>query len=229
VVVDGGSTDGTLELLRAAPGVRFTSEPDRGMYDAINRGLALATGDIVAYQNADDRYAGPHVISRAVQALAERPAVDVVYGDFLYVDEQGRPLRRQRGPDFDLRRLRRCNVVPPHSAFVRRRVVHEHGFWLDPGLRFAGDWDWFLRMALAGRRFHHVAEVWSAFRRRPDSLTATLGWRAKLREWRLICRRNGCSLPALVAHEALLAPLQARWRSRRETAGASARRPDQGA
>jgi glycosyltransferase len=210
VVVDGGSTDGTLDLLRSAAGVRFTSAPDRGMYDALNRGLAMARGGILAYQNADDRYAGPGVVSRAVALLEAEPELDVVYGDFRYVDAAGRPLRPRPVPDFDVRRLRRSNIVPPHSTFLRRRVVHEKGLWLDPELRFAGDWDWFLSMAAAGCRFRHVPEVWSEFRRRPGSLTATTGWTGKIGEWRRICRRHGLSLARLVANEAVLLPLLGR-------------------
>ena len=63
IVVDGGSTDGTLDLLRAASGIEWTSQPDSGMYDAINRGLRMASGEIVAYLSADDTYASPDVLS----------------------------------------------------------------------------------------------------------------------------------------------------------------------
>ena len=126
------------------------------MYDAVNRGFRLAQGEVLAYQNGDDRYASPDVLARVVETFRVRPDLDVLYGDFRYVDEGGRPLAVTRAPEFDRRALRRYNFIPPHSTFVRRRVVHDGDFWLDPELRFAGDWEWFLRMAEAGRSFAHL-------------------------------------------------------------------------
>ena len=212
IVVDGGSTDGTLDLLRAAPGIVWTSEPDSGMYDAVNRGFRLARGEILAYQNGDDRYVAPDVLARVVEAFRARPELDVLYGDFRYVDEDGRALETSHAPEFDVSALRRYNFIPPHSSFVRRRVVHEGGFWLDPELRFAGDWEWFLRMAKAGRHFAHFPSVLSEFRRHATQATATVGWRRKLDEWRRICRRHGASFPQLVWHEAVYVPLRRRFR-----------------
>ncbi|HET9317760.1 MAG TPA: glycosyltransferase family 2 protein [Vicinamibacteria bacterium] len=210
IVVDGGSTDGTLDLLRAAPGITWTSGADAGMYDAVNRGFRMAAGDVLAYQNGDDRYAGPDTLSRVVEVFDAHPDVDVVYGDFRYVDEEGRPLGETRTPDFDARALRRYNFIPPHSTFVRRRVVRDRSLWLDPELRFAGDWEWFLRMAADGRRFLHVPRVLSEFRRHARQITATVGWRGKLSEWRRICRRHGISLPLLVWNEYVYQPSRRR-------------------
>jgi glycosyltransferase involved in cell wall biosynthesis len=214
IVVDGGSTDGTLDLLRAAPGIVWTSAADSGMYDAVNRGFRMARGEVLAYQNGDDRYVSPDVLSRVVALFRDRPDVDVVYGDYRQVDEDGRLLAETRAPDFDRRTLRRYNFIPPHSTFVRRRIVHEQGLWLDPELRFAGDWEWFLRMAERDARFVHVPEVLSEFRRHTRQITATVGWRAKLAEWRRICRRHGISFPLLVWHESVYVPLRRRRTAR---------------
>jgi glycosyltransferase involved in cell wall biosynthesis len=209
VVVDGGSTDGTLDLLREA-GVRWVSGRDHGMYDAINRGFALAAGDVLAYQNADDRYAAPGAVAAAVRVLQQHPEVDVVYGRFRYIEADGRLAARKPRPQppFSPSALRRYNFIPPHSTFVRRRVV-DAGHRPDPTLRFAGDWDWFLRMALAGRRFHFLDEVLSEFRLHAQAQTSTLALAAKLREWRRICRATRSSFLTLAAHELLLVPL---WR-----------------
>jgi glycosyltransferase len=215
IVVDGGSRDGTVAILRQAPDVVWSSEPDAGMYDAINRGFRQAHGEILAYQNGDDRYASADAVSSVVEIFRTRPDVDVVYGDFRYVDEDGRPLVETPSPEFDLAALRRHNFVPPHSTFVRATVVQREGFWLDPGLRFAGDWEWFLRMATAGKRFVHIPRTLSEFRRHPVSLSQTVGWRVKLAEWRRVCARHGVSFASLVWHEALWEPLRKRgagWR-----------------
>jgi glycosyltransferase involved in cell wall biosynthesis len=212
IVVDGGSTDGTLDLLRAAPGIRWTSAPDGGMYEAINRGFRMAEGEILAYQNADDRYAGPEAVARAVARFQEEPPADVVYGGFRYIDAEGRALPRPEASarPFDRLALLRYNFVPPHSTFVRSAVVKEDGHWLDGSLRFPGDWDWFVRMALAGKRFVHLPEVLSEFRVHEGSQTRRLGWLPKLQEWRRVCRKNGTSFPALLWHEVLWVPLQRR-------------------
>ena len=211
VVVDGGSTDGTLDLLKEA-GVVWTSRPDAGMYDAINSGMRMARGEIVAYQNADDRYVTPDAVSTAVRFLLDHPDTDVVYGDFRFIDEAGRPVRggARRSPHFDPRMLLRYNFIPPHCTFLRMRVVREEGFWLDPTLRYPGDWDWFVRMSLAGKRFAHVDKVLSEFRLHPGSKTATLGLAQKLGEWRRICRKNRTSFPLLVWYETFYVPLRRR-------------------
>lgn len=210
IVVDGGSTDGTLDLLRAASGIEWTSQPDSGMYDAINRGLRMASGEIVAYLNADDTYASPDVLSSVAASFAERAERDVIYGDFRFMDADGRPGETRRSGPFEIARLKRENCVPPHSTFVRRRVVTDGPFWFDPSLRFAGDWDWVLRMALAGREFHYLPRVLSHFRRHGRSVTATAGWGLKLREWREICRRNRLSFPRLLAQQVFVSPIARR-------------------
>jgi hypothetical protein len=182
------------------------------MYDAINRGFRMAEGDVLAYQNADDRYADPDAVARAVARLAASPEVGVVYGGFRYIDAAGAPLRRPEvrpGP-FDRRALLRYNFVPPHSTFVRSRVVKEEGHWLDGSLRFPGDWDWFVRMAQAGTAFAALPEVLSEFRVHEGTLTSRLGARPKLREWRRVCRKNGTSFAALLWHEVLWVPLKRR-------------------
>jgi glycosyltransferase involved in cell wall biosynthesis len=214
IVVDGGSTDGTLAILRAATGIRWTSGPDGGMYEAINRGFRMAEGQVLAYQNADDRYAGPDAVARAV-AVLEAEQADVVYGGFRYVDADGRPLPRPEvgGRPFDRAALLRYNFIPPHSTFVRASIVKDEGLWLDGTLRYPGDWDWFVRIALAGKRFAHVPEVLSEFRVHEGSQTSRTGWLSKVREWRRVCRKNGTSFPVLVWYEMLWMPLKRRVRS----------------
>ncbi len=212
IVVDGGSQDGTLDLLRGAPGILWSSAVDRGMYDAINRGFRQSRGEVVAYQNADDRYASSSAVSTAVRHLLERPELDLVYGNFRYVDEEGRPLGLPVHPqEFEQAALRRYNFVPPHSTFLRRRVLAHQELWLDPTLRFAGDWDWFLRLAQSGKRFGRVDALISDFRRHGRSQTSTIGWAPRLAEWRRICRRSGTSLLVLILYEGLLMPARRRW------------------
>ncbi len=211
IVVDGGSTDGTLELLRDEGSVLWTSEPDRGLYDAVNKGFRRATGEVLGYLNADDRYVVPGALAAALAVFRERADADVVYGDYALMDEYGRPLgtRRVTARPFSLARLRSSSCVPPHSAFVRRRVL-EQGHWLDPRLRLSADWEWFLGMAQAGRRFVQVPRVLSEFRVHPRSVTQTLGWPAILGEWRRVCRARRVSFARLLWHELVVAGLRQR-------------------
>ena len=211
VVVDGGSTDGTLDLLRGRECVRWSSEPDRGLYDAVNKGFRMATGEVLGYLNADDRYVVPDTLSTAISVFREHPEADVVYGDYRLIDAGGRTVgaRRVTARPLSLARLQRSSCVPPHSALVRRRVL-EQGHWLDPELRLSGDWDWFLGMAQAGMHFVQVHRVLSEFRVHPRSVTQTLGWPAILREWRLVCREHRVSFARLLWHELVLAGVRRR-------------------
>lgn len=217
VVVDGGSTDGSLEMLAAAPGVRVVTGRDRGMYDALRKGFELTRGDVVAYQNADDRYAHPEAVAWAMEALDAHPEADLVWGDFRWIDERGAelPTRARRRPPARQDAILTHNYVPPHATFVRARAVRDDRLWPDPELQYAGDWEWYVRLHLRGRRFVHLARVLADFRVHAAAKTSTYTRRAKLREWRLICRRHGLSFTRLAWNELFWMPLVYRLRTAR--------------
>lgn len=214
VVVDGGSTDGTLDILRAAPGLRFVSGRDRGMYDALRRGFELAQGDVLAWQNADDRYSDAGAVGAAVAFLDAHPGVDLVWGDFRWIDAEGRELsaRPRRYPPASQDAILRHNFVPPHATFVRARAVHQEGLLPDAALQYAGDWEWYVRLHLAGKRFAHLPRVLADFRVHAGSKTKTFHLRGKLAEWRRICRRHGLSFTRLAWNELVWMPLAYRFR-----------------
>lgn len=147
IIVDGGSTDGTVDIVRSygTKIARFVSEPDRGLYDAMNKGIRLATGDVIGLLNADDFYRHPRVLENMV-ATFERTGSDAVYGDMLYVDRH------------DTRRLKRYwrsggysegaflwGWMPGHLSFFAKRWLYERygGFRLD--LKSAADYELLLR------------------------------------------------------------------------------------
>ena len=103
IVVDGGSTDGSVDLLRAAPNIRWVSEPDKGQVDAIDKGFAMATGEILAWVNSDDTIS-PDAARIAVEAL-QRTGADLVYGDLRIIDQDGTHERMFYGIPFDYRVL----------------------------------------------------------------------------------------------------------------------------
>ena len=147
LVIDGGSTDGTLAEVEArrSPGMVVVSEPDRGIYDALNKGLAASTGDVVGLLHSDDFFADERVIERVAAAFAD-PAIDAVYGDLDYVSasDPTKVIRHWRAGPATPARLRR-GWMPPHpTLFVRRHVFETHGAY-DTRYRIAADYDAVLR------------------------------------------------------------------------------------
>ena len=148
IVVDGGSTDGTLELLeRYAPtyDLRWISEPDRGMYDAINKGLRMAKGEILAYLNSDDLYF-PWTAEVVVDALAAHPEADLVYGDAVRVDELHHWLVPVFMPPFERGPMTAYAALLQPCVLLRRHVFDTLGGF-DDGLAFVADMDFWLRAA----------------------------------------------------------------------------------
>lgn len=149
IVVDGGSTDGTLEILRATPQIRWVSEPDRGQAHALNKGFALASGEILAWLNSDDTM-DRNAVSTAVAAM-QRTGADMVYGDLEIVGEHGEILRDFYGVAFDLRiLLYGINFVGQQSVFFRRELLSRTGP-LREDFDNAFDYELWLRFALHGK------------------------------------------------------------------------------
>lgn len=146
LVMDGGSTDGTLDILkRYETRLRYISEPDRGQTDAINKGFQLTQGSIFTFLNTDDTLL-PGAVATAVRALQENSDAGVVYGDAWFVAEDGRRISRYPVEPYDASKLaRRCFICQP-AAFMRREVFAASGM-LDPDRHFALDYDLWIRIA----------------------------------------------------------------------------------
>lgn len=193
IIVDGASTDETLHKVRSAVHrvSRVVSEPDAGIYDAMNKGARLASGEMIGFLNADDLLAFPGAIA-AIAAAAQEPSVDAVFGDLLYVDKLNtdRVVRRWRGGEYALPRLR-WGWMPPHPTFYVRRtqLLNLGGF--DAGLKIAADYEFMLRyLARPGIRAHYVAEVLVRMRSGGASNRSIKALMAKSREDLLALRRN---------------------------------------
>ena len=164
VLIDGGSTDGTLEVARRHGRhlAKIVSEPDRGMYDAMNKGIAMASGEAIGILNADDRYAGADVIAQ-VAAVFEDPGVEACYGDLVYFRDGGadgeRIVRYWRAGRYHPRRFY-WGWMPPHPTFFVRRSVYERfrGYRLELGT--AADYELMLRFLLRYRvKVAYIPEV----------------------------------------------------------------------
>lgn len=156
LVIDGGSTDGTVELLRRYDGrLRWISEPDQGHADAINKGWRMSRGEILAWLNADDLWAVPNAASQAVAYLQDHPDVDVVYGDCTQIDAAGHVVGMTYVREWDFAyAVEHCDhCIPQPAAFLRRRIVERVG-WLDPTFISKKDHELWLRIGLIGTIRH---------------------------------------------------------------------------
>jgi glycosyltransferase involved in cell wall biosynthesis len=147
VVIDGASTDGTLELLQARRSgiAMLVSEPDKGIYDALNKGIALATGDVIGLMHSDDLYADERVLADVAAAFGDAQ-VDAVYGDLDYVaqEDTSRVIRRWRSGEYTPSLLAR-GWMPPHPTLYLRRQVIERWGGFDATYQIAADYDAVLR------------------------------------------------------------------------------------
>ena len=204
IVVDGASTDGTLEVVkrRGKHVTRLISEPDHGIYDAMNKGLRLATGDIIGFLNADDVYADTGVLAR-VSATMEAESLDALFGDaeFFSPDRPDRPLRRYRSERFRPERIA-WGWMPAHPALFLRRQVYERFGLFSTDYRIAGDFELVARIFHGDTlKYRHVPEVLVRMR---TGGVSTGGWRNTLllnREVLRACRENGIStsLPRILS------------------------------
>lgn len=176
IIIDGGSTDGSLEIIRQyeAHLSYWVSEADRGQTEAINKGFRRATGDYVAYQNSDDVFA-PNALWAVARAWQADPETDVFFGNMYIIDEQDRVLEEMRVLPFSAG----CQVyegmqVFNQSLFIRRTLLEKTG-WLDESLRFVMDYEVVTRLGLLPHvRFGRVADFWGGFRVQPDAKSAQI-------------------------------------------------------
>jgi glycosyltransferase involved in cell wall biosynthesis len=195
IVIDGGSTDGTKELLeskKSCLGV-LLSEPDNGLYDAMNKGIALASGEIIGVLNSDDFFESEDVVASIVESLNRSPACDLIFGDVVFVEPQDlTQVTRYYGASRFRPWKLRFGWMPPHPAtFVRRSAYERVGkYRLD--MRIAADYDMFVRWLLvAGLKWKYLDKV--IVRMRAGGVS-TSGLKSSIRLNREIvraCRDNG--------------------------------------
>jgi len=181
IIVDGGSTDGTLKILqRYDSRIDWISEHDSGQSDALNKGWGRARGHVLGWLDADNVYE-PTAVREAVEALVRDPALGMVYAGVRDIDEAGRVVREYMPPEFTLTSFllfHEFNFIPPSSVFMRREALERAGS-LDTGLHYTMDFDLWLRIGLSAR-IGRAERFWSRFLLRDTSKTGSqmdnFGW-----------------------------------------------------
>lgn len=212
IVMDGGSDDGSLEIIRKYQRwLTWESKPDSGSSHAINKGLRRATGEIRTYLNSDDYYQ-PGTLAQIAGKIDAGQNRYVVMGDINQVNAQGKPLRtwRARTPSFNslifqyrLCRVRGIIVMPNQpSVFWHRRVQEKLGYFRED-LKYAFDYEYWLRMLANGFKFENVHQVYSNYRFHHASLSSP-GWQVFYPEWKKVSDEYLRRLPRIKGYGAEL-------------------------
>ena len=196
LVVDGASTDGTVAIARASSAVTsVTSEPDRGLYDAMNKGLRRATGRYLIFLNAGDALHAPDTLQKIARSVEETHP-DIVYGETALVDAQRTfiAMRRLQAPDVLSVKSFRMGMLVCHQAFVVRRAIAPE---YDLHYRFSADYDWCIRCKKEEKTITNTHEILIDYL---NEGVTTANRKASLRErYAIMCRYYG-TLPTFLRH-----------------------------
>lgn len=212
VVIDGGSTDETVAILKQNPQVTWISEKDGGIYDAMNKGILRAKGEIIGTLNSDDCYR-PGALRMVGEAFAAHGDWDALFGDVIFIDGKGQEIYRRREATYDYNVLRFsgvCYVIHP-TLFVRRRVYDELGVYRHDDYLRCADYDFILQLGKHGRKVGHLREFLAEFRYHAYGQTSDLrvlasvkkecarivaehgappGWRGQILRWLMLALRQ---------------------------------------
>jgi glycosyltransferase involved in cell wall biosynthesis len=203
IVVDGASTDNSVEILKKHSGtagwghLRWVSEPDRGQTDAINKGLRMASGDVLAYINSDDSYASG-AFECVNSFFLENPNVDITYGECWFTDQNGRVVRRKKALPFSRARLLRADFIWQPTVFMRAKAWQKVGQF-NESLNYAMDYEYWLRAAKCCA-IEPVNRYLANYRWHRDSKTVSKGREQMKEGYEVACRFGGGGIRSWYLH-----------------------------
>jgi len=166
IIVDNCSTDETSKVLERYPHLKVICEKDQGQSDALNKGFKAATGDIIGWLNADDKYL-PGCFDRIIETLKGHPEFDLAYGDYRFIDIKGDLIRVRKELGVDRLMLKYVLYIPTTTMFFRRKIF-DQGHFLDINYHYAMDYEFYLRLSGHGYRFGHIPRLMADFRWHQD-------------------------------------------------------------
>jgi glycosyltransferase involved in cell wall biosynthesis len=183
IVVDGGSTDGTIDLLKASPGVRWISEKDEGHYHAMDKGIRMADGEVFAILNADDCYR-PGALSAVAAGFAKHPDWDGLFGDLVFVDGDGQEIMRREEALFDRQAIRfgQGGMVNHQTLFLKREVYLQLGAFRYKEFKNCCDYEYLMRLIRARKRIGHIPTLVVNYRYHQFGQSADMRIRANMGE-----------------------------------------------
>lgn len=197
IIIDGASSDDTPAIVREYEArykgrLRYISEPDKGLYDAMNKGLALVAGDVVGILNSDDFYTSDDILERVAAAMIDT-TIDAVYGDIHFVHNQDLTKCTRRYSSKSFRRWQmRLGFMPAHPSFYCRRSVYlQYGFF-DTSYRIAADFESLLRFLFVHRiRTRYLPVDFVTMRTGGASTSGFRSYRCSIKERIKACKKNG--------------------------------------
>ena len=217
LIIDGASTDGTLGIVREyqekypALNIKFISEPDNGIFDAMNKGVKMATGDIVGILNSDDFFYSADVLSKVISKFEENPEIDAVYGDLLYVDNDDvkKQTRFWRAGDYKEENLNWGWSIPHPTFFVRRvvykKLIDKNSKIFDTSFDIAADYELTFRLLKIEKiKVKYIKDILVTMRNGGTSASSLKqrikGWTEQRRVWRI----NSIKIPRFFITRRLL-------------------------
>jgi len=198
IIIDGNSTDGTLEIIKKRQSfiTHWISEPDNGLYDAMNKGLKLASGDYVWFINAGDSLYSKTTVQKIVDVLGVGNVPDIIYGETQIVDKQGGELamRRLKAPDKLSWKSFRMGMLVCHQSFLVKRIIAEP---YDLKYKFASDYDWCIHCMKTADTIFNTHLILSRFLE--AGLSAANRKKALKERYRIMCENYG-KLPTQIRH-----------------------------
>lgn len=157
IIIDGGSTDGSIDILKSYSHLNWVSEKDNGQSHALNKGFRRATGEIIGWLNSDDTY-NPGAIESTVVFFYENPDIDLLFTDINIIDGNSKIIGLSKGGEFDLQRILTFNMIKQPSLFMRRNVIDELS-GVNEELHYVMDQELWLRAGIKGFKFFYLKEA----------------------------------------------------------------------